>query len=208
MLSNSEFDVNNMLVFAFIGICIKLFFGQNNSADGSSGRASSTIAGYGVVALAVMVVTFISFSLVKGNKKSNSSTDLKGVFAGPSAFFQVLKEVLHKSFTSIVTLSLLAYLIVLNITYMKRINQGSVPTEYYAFSHATTVLIIFQVFALFKSIKDKVTKSRIQANNLGDNSIKDNSDRMEFVIYFIGVLNIVVTGITNVILEYYTADGW
>lgn len=204
MLSNSEFDVNNMLVFAFIGICIKLFFGQNNSEDGKSGRASSTVAGYGVVTLAVIVVTFISFSLVKDKK---SSTDLKGVFAGPTAFYQVLKEVFKKSFTSIVTLSLLAYLIVLNVTYMKRINQGSVPTEYYAFSNATTVLIIFQVFALFKSIKDKVTKSRILTNNPGDNSIKDNSGRMEFAIYFIGVLNIVVTGITNVILEYYTADG-
>ena len=63
MKSSLKYDSTNMMVFAFVGILIKLFFGNNTTADGSSGPASSAVWGYGIVALSVFSILFITFAL-------------------------------------------------------------------------------------------------------------------------------------------------
>ena len=66
--ANTLYDINNMIGFTTVGMLIKLFFGSPTE-DGSSGPASSSIWGYGVVALAILSLLVISISLA-----SNIST--------------------------------------------------------------------------------------------------------------------------------------
>ena len=55
MKSSLKYDTTNMMVFAFVGILIKLFFGNSTSADGTSGPASSAVWGYGIAALSISI---------------------------------------------------------------------------------------------------------------------------------------------------------
>jgi hypothetical protein len=41
-----EYIINSMMLISIVGMCIKIFFGNNISKDGSYGRANSTIYGY------------------------------------------------------------------------------------------------------------------------------------------------------------------
>ena len=186
---DSIYDINNMILFAFIGICIKLFFGTDTSPDGSSGRASSTIWGYGVVALAVLVILIISFALA-------SSRFPRLVSMSTLDFF---KGVLQESFPALFTLIILFWLITLNLTYFKRINQGLVPSEYFLFSNTATILVIFQLVALFKYLKERMTSTT-------DTNSPDNA-RLGYSIWFLSFLNLILTGMMNITLEFFSTDG-
>ena len=63
MKSSLKYDTTNMMAFAFVGILIKLFFGNSTSSDGLSGPASSAVWGYGIVAMAVFAILFVTFAL-------------------------------------------------------------------------------------------------------------------------------------------------
>ena len=63
MKSSLKYDTTNMMAFAFVGIMIKLFFGNSTSSDGLSGPASSAVWGYGIVAMAVFAILFVTFAL-------------------------------------------------------------------------------------------------------------------------------------------------
>ena len=188
--TDSVYDINTMVVFAFMGVCIKMFLGGDNSADGASGPASSTVWGYGVVAIAVMTIMIIGFAL--GSQKEMASTV-------NSSAFSFLKAVFQDSYPAIFTLVVLAWIIVLNLTYYTRINQGHVAQEYYMFSNTTSTLMIFQLMALFKYFKGRTLQQTPE-------QVQDNG-RMGFAIYFLTFLNLVLAGMMNITLEYFSTDG-
>ena len=55
--------INVMLICSIIGMCIKIFFGNMTSVDGTYGRANSTIWGYGVVGFSVLTIMFVSYAI-------------------------------------------------------------------------------------------------------------------------------------------------
>ena len=63
MADNIKYDITIMVVFAIIGIFIKLFFGKTITTDGSQGPASATMWGYGIVAMSILSIIFITFAL-------------------------------------------------------------------------------------------------------------------------------------------------
>jgi hypothetical protein len=199
MPGNPEYEINNMIVFAFVGICIKLFFGGNFSQDGTTGRATSTVWGYGVVLVALISMMVITFAL-GANKTANLQ---KG-------YFSFFKGVLSYSFPTLTTLIVLAWILVMNLTYYKRINQGAVATEYYMFSNATTTLIVFQLIALFKYLNSKIKYDERCAMDSPTNEcleLRKSNDRLSFAVFFISFMNFVMAGIMNVILKYFSTDG-
>ena len=200
MAINPTFEINNMIVFAFVGIAIKLFFGGNFSEDGTSGRATSTVWGYGVVVVAIFTMMVITFAL--GAKQPNIS---KG-------YFSFFKGVMTYSMPSFLTVLILAWIIVMNLAYYKRINQGAVATDFYMFSNGTTTLIIFQLIALFKFLIGKIKYD--EALKCNDSSVdnecvelRKNNDRLSFAIFFVTFMNFVMVGIMNIILTYFSTDG-
>lgn len=196
-MGDQLFDLNNLIVFAFIGLCIKLFFGKISSdpndilrSDGSNGPATATVWGLGLVGLAVLGIMVLTFALTT-KKLSNVSELSMGKF---------ISGLLSESFPALFTLIIIIWIVTLNLTFYKQINQGRVSTEYYRFSNAATVLLIFQLIALLKYISGRMkgTSSPEQ---------KVDNDRYAFAIYFVTFLNAVLVGITNIELKYFSTDG-
>jgi len=187
--SNTQYDINNMIGFTIVGILIKLFFGTKTE-DGSSGPASASIWGYGVVTLAILSILVIFLSLA--SKISILKT---------YSVFGFLEALIKYTLPSVFTLIILIWLITINVIYFKRINQGKVANEYYTYSAITTFIVIFQIITLFKFLTDNVSK--INKDTVG--SVPTST--MAYVTYFLSFLNVIFIGIMTVILKFFSTDG-
>ena len=199
-MTDQRYDINNMVIFAVVGLCIKWFFGNTPSADGTSGKASATIWGYGIVALALLGILIISFALGSDNMRER----------GYMGMWPFLKGISAESFPSLFTLIILFWIITLNLTYFQKINKGLVATEYFTFSNSTTMMLFFQLIALFKYLNNRIkllqlTKTQASATEIS--ATKKENSRLAFGIYFLTFLNLVLTMMMNITLEYFSTDG-
>jgi len=181
MTTTKEYVINNLMAFSIVGIIIKLFFKSDITADGTSGPANASLWGYGVVALSVFSVMFLSFALA--SNMSNLNKDMLGF----------IKELLADSLPSLLTLLVLVWLITLNVTYFKRINQGKISQEYNQFSNATTVFLIIQVSVLFMFLREQVSAT--------------GNNKMSYVVYAMTFVNVILISMMNIILRFFSTDG-
>ena len=192
-----EYIINSMLIIAIIGMCVKIFFGNNTSADGSYGRANSTIYGYGIVAFAILTVMFVSFAIHERIGK----IEKKGGVIGIIAF---LKSFMKSSAPSILTIVVLGWIISLNVTFYDRINKGQVASEYFQLSAGTSFLFMFQIVCLFHYLKLYIN------SKTGTSTEKDpveTMSRVAFATYFIVAINLIVVGMMTIILNFFSTDG-
>ena len=192
--------IDSMLIFAIIGMCVKILFGNNTSVDGSYGRANSAIWGYGMVAFAILTAMFVSLAIQDKIRAIKSPGETVGVI-------NFLKAFLTSSGSSILTIVTLFIIITLNLSFYKRINKGSVAKEYYQLSAGTSFLFVFQIVCLFQYLR---TSIKIQTNTANSDEAKDivkNQNRLSFASYFICFINIVVVGMMTIILEFFSTDG-
>ena len=196
--TNTEYDIHNMIGFSTVGILIKLFFGSQTE-DGSSGPASASIWGYGVVVLAIISILVIFISLAS---KITSIQDYD--------VFKFLKTLVKYTLPSLLTLIVLIWLITVNVIYFKRINQGRVANEYYSYSTITTCIVIFQIIALFKYLTDNLStiNTQISKDVASENeTFIISNDKMAYVTYFLTFLNFLFIGIMTIVLEFFSTDG-
>ena len=192
-----EYIINAMLLFAIIGMSIKIFFGNNTSQDGSYGRANSTIWGYGIVAFSILVIMFISFTL----HDKIARIENKGVMG----IFKFLKSFLTSSGPSILTVLILLWIVTLNTQFYNRINKGQVATEYFQLSAGTSFLFIFQIICVFQYLKIFISIKTQTAEDPADASL--NLSRLSFAVYFITIINLIVTGMMTIMLHFFSTDG-
>jgi hypothetical protein len=180
MNQNINYNLNIIAGFTLVGILTKLFVSTNPTEDGINGPATSSIWGYGVVVLSLIATMFISFSLatkIYETKNENGIIDF-------------LKILIMNSLPTISTLLVIIWILVLNITYYKKINEGKIATEYYQFSTITTILIILQLIILFMSL------------------FKGNTqNKMAYTTYAITLINMIFVGIMNIIVTFFSTDG-
>lgn len=186
------------MLIALVGMCVKIFFGSEISEDGSYGPASSIIYGYGIVALSIFSIVFISYAIHDriGNIERNGKE---------GSILQFLKSFLTSSAPSILVIIELVWLISLNVTYYTKINKGMVAPEYYSLSSGTAFIFVFQVICLFQYLKLYI-KSKTDPKNSGANAIQDQS-RIAFATYFMSAINLIVIGMMTIILEFFSTDG-
>ena len=189
---NAEYVISAMLLFSIVGMCIKIFFGNETSKDGSFGRANSTIWGYGLVAISVLTVMFVSFAL---HAKINTILN--------SGIFQFLKTFLTSSGPAMLTIITLMWILSLSISYFKPINKGTASKEYYQLSTGTSFLFVFQLICLFQylNLTVKMMKNEQEPND------KVAQTRYTFATYFIGAINLIVVGMMTILLEFFSTDG-
>jgi len=180
-----------MMVFAFVGILIKLFFGNNTTADGSSGPASSAVWGYGIVALSILSILFITFAL---------ATQMTAVSQYNTMDF--IMKLINGSQVPFLMLLILVWLISINMTYYKRINEGKVASEYNQFSTVSTILVVVQLIVLFKYLKDAFSTEK-GGNGIGS-ALKS---QMTSITYILTALNVIFVGMMNIVLAFFSTDG-
>jgi hypothetical protein len=182
MATNKEYVINNLMAFSIVGIIMKLFFKSDITKDGASGPANASVWGYGVVSLSVFAVMFLSFSLA--SNMTNLNKDM----------FGFIKELLSDSIPSVLTLLVLVWLVTLNVTYFKRINQGKVSSEYNQFSNVNTVFLVIQILVLFMYLRDQM-------------STNSSNNKMYYVVYALTFINLILISMMNIILRFFSTDG-
>ena len=192
MKSSLKYDSTNMMVFAFVGILIKLFFGNNTTADGSSGPASSAVWGYGIVALSIFSILFITFAL---------ATQMTAVSQYNTMDF--IMKLVQGSLVPFLMLLILVWLISINLTFYKRINEGNVASEYNQFSTVSTILVVVQLMVLFKYLKDAFKVEKGGQNGLGG----AHKSQMASITYVLTALNIIFAGMMNIVVAFFSTDG-
>jgi len=192
-----DYIINSMFLVAVVGLCIKIFFTAKISPDGKSGPANAVIYGYGIVALAILTVVFISYGVHDRIGKIENKEKMASILV-------FLKSFLTSSAPSILTIIALVWIISLNITYYSKINKGMVAAEYFQLSTGTSYVFLFQVICLFQYLKLFI---QIKTKTATDPDAEKTQDRIAFTTYFATILNFIVIGIMTIILQFFSTDG-
>ena len=188
--------INSMLLCAIIGMCIKIFFGNMTSVDGTYGRANSTIWGYGVVGFSILTIMFISYAI----HNKISIIEKKGLYG----IIDFIKSFLTSSGPAMLTIIILFWIVDLNVSYYDRINKGQVAKEYYQLSAGTSFLFVFQIILLFQYIKSYIS---IKTGTSNDEDAALTQGRLSFATYFVIAINLVIVGMMTIILKFFSTDG-
>jgi hypothetical protein len=182
-----------MMIFTAIGIVVKLFLAQSGSQDGSTGPANATIWGYGIIAVSLFCTIFIKYAL---SSKSDLVTRI-GSSTNPIAFVTgLLKQLMPITFV----FAVLVWTIILNSTFLVKINKGEVTPTYSNLSWTSTLLILFQLILVFKIVKDELTPN-------ASGAMKSFNSQISALSYLIGTVNFVMLGIMNMSLVFFSTDG-
>jgi hypothetical protein len=198
--------LTSMMLVAIVGMAIKIFFTSDpvpSPSDGNTGPANAVIYGYGIVALAVITVLFISY----GVHDRIGKIENKGTIMGA---VKLIKQILTSSAPSIITIVILLWVISLNVTYYTQINRGTVADEYYLLSTGTSYLFVFQLTTLFMYLKAFIDSKLNSGKTSADKSLEQQDktqNMLSFATYFLAMMNLIIAGMMTIILQFFSTDG-
>ena len=187
-MTDDIYDYNNFIGFAFVGIVIKLFLGSNYTDDGSSGPASSTIWGYGLIIISILLIMFLKSI---SDKNVPDLSNISSVFEILGKIFDYLKRISPLIFMFLILL----WIVILNNRFFTNINKGNVSQEFFSYSFLSTLLVFLQLTVIYKWLLTE------EGDKNGEKTTLVN------VTYLFTVLNIVITIMMQVVLEYFSTDG-
>ena len=185
--NNNNLDLLNLISLACAGIIIKLFFVENFSKLGNVGPASTTIWGYGLTAISLTIMIFMSIHLI-----SNSD-----VIEEEKSIFDFIKLILSDVLPIVLTLFIIIYVISLNFLFFKRINSNRVTDSYNTYSFISSILITIQIGLIFKYLYSYLNNS----SNKSDNMLA------KYATYIITTVNFIFILIIHILLAFYSTDG-
>jgi hypothetical protein len=188
--NNLKYDLKNFAAISGIGIIIKLFFGTQTSKTGDSGPATAAIWGYGTITLSLVGLLLITIALATKHEGIQNTT-------------------FTDSIPLLLIIFVLSWIIGIYMNYYKRINKGDVAIEYYTYSNTSIIFVILQLLLVFNSIRQKMqivdTKGQGAALN---NQIQELlGQQLTSISYLFTLINFIIAGIMQVILEFFTTDG-
>ena len=181
---NNNLDFMTIVVLAFMGIIIKLFFPERYTRFGNAGPATSTIWGYGLTAIALSIMIFMGIYFTNT------------VFENQGNFISILFSNVTPIF---LTLLIIIYTIALNFIYFTRINSNKVTLEYHTYSAMSSVLTIIQIvlvatYLYYFLVKKTVAKNSIQID------ISQNA------VYILSIINFMFLMMIHISLEFFATD--
>jgi len=188
------YDINNLVLFAFVGIIIKLFLGSSTTDDGSRGPASAAIWGYGVISASLLGIMFITFAMATQMSKLSENS------------LGFVKSLLMHSLPPILMLSVLVWLITINGEFYKRINKGDVAEEYNTYNNLSTFMVMIQLGVLYKYLVDELLIGKGGPTNK-TMLIEALRSRLASVTYLLTLGNMMVASVMTIILKYFSTDG-
>ena len=217
-LSNNVYmNLLNLVVLAYSGIIIKIFFQENYTKLGNSGPASTTIWGFGLTALALFIMIFMSIGLSSENEKNKSHLYLED----DSALMTFIKIIMNNTLPVVFTFILVMYMIILNFIYYTRINSNKITDTYVTYSFFSSVLLIIQISVIVKYMFDLVYKKHILKPNTNkitqpntNEIIQPNTNKIDKEInlikslsYILIFINFILVIIKHILLAFFSTDG-
>jgi hypothetical protein len=197
--NNKNLDLLNLLILACSGIIIKIFFSDNTSDSGANGPASTTIWGYGLTSIALLILIFMSINL---SRNINPGANNPKTFEDEDSFFKtIIKLIMTDALPIIVTFGLLIYIIYLNYTYYKIINQNKVTNSYHTYSLFSSIILILQIGLIFKYLYGLLEVTNGGKYNLYDSLLIKN------ISYILVTINFIFVIILHILLSYFSTDG-
>ena len=191
-----SYDLTISFALMAVGMVIKTFFGGNTTPEGTSGPATSAIWGLGTVLLALSSIFIIKYAL--------ASRDLV-----PISTAKFLKNAIVGGLPIFLIIVIIAWLLSIYVKYYKRINSGKVASEFNAYSRLSTFLIILQLVLLYQYVNAEVRNKFFGVGAFGAGSLSLNitQQKLGSISYIITLLNLIVIGIMQVIIKYFSTDG-
>jgi hypothetical protein len=195
-MPNTSYENTIFLGFAFVGIIIKLFFGNSYTDDGSSGPASSAVWGYGLILTSIIMIIFLkSISDTNTPVLTFPSESNESLFSSILSFVGSTFEYLKCIAPLLLIFIVLLWIVILNNRFFTRINKGIVSQEFFSYSFLSTILVFLQLTVIYKWLF------------IGKDDKKDEKPKLVTITYLFTVMNIVLAGMMQIVLEYFSTDG-
>ena len=185
--TNKKYLTFIFLGLSFIGILISLFFGNTpNKMNTDNGKANAIIYGYSMIIFSLVGLLLVQFAIFSEN------SPLAGII-------DFIKNIFQNSLPTILLIFILYWIVDLNISFHKKINNNKIPQEYKIFFTSSVILTLFQLGFIVKSILEKI------GINTGNINIIDKFGSTFSIVLII--LNSIFVGMMQVLLKYYSTDG-
>lgn len=191
MVSNTiEFDVNILGLIALVGVIVKLFLG--NSHDSSSGPATGSVWGYGIMAVSVLGLMVATFAMTSQMREVSGNS------------FGFIKSLFLNSLPSLLTFGVLVWLIVINAQYYNKINTGEIASEYSIYNNVSTFMVVVQLGLLYHYLVDELKIKGSPSKSTVNQAAKS---KLASIMYLLTIGNITSAIIMTIILKYFSTDG-
>lgn len=178
-LSTLQYNIN--IVFSIIAIAFVVLFIDIKAA----------VIGYSIMALGIIGVLILLFALL------NQSQLNQGILT-------MLYNIVYNSTPTLLVLIILSWLITMVIVNYDRITSDAVPGDFMNFLNIANFILIGQFVCLKYYIEDQIVNARNVSE--GKPVVASNS-YTSIMLYLFSTVNIVVLGICQVIIKYYSTDG-
>lgn len=204
--ANSNLDMMNLVVLAIAGIIVKIFFEENYTKLGNSGPASTTIWGYGLTAISLVLMIFMSIYLTTKSTEQRGKLLLERGIKEKKSIFEYYISILSSGVIPVIlTLGIVLYIIILNFIYFTRINSNKVSSSYSVYSFFSSLLIVIQIgiiikymYSILNGINTKKNETHVKQN---EQSILKGLGLIVTAINYIFVL------ILHILLAFFSTDG-
>lgn len=198
--NNEHLDLMNLVVLAYSGIIIKLFFQDNYTKLGNAGPASTTIWGYGLTALSLFLMIFMSMYLSKP-KPSPANKTYEVIENYTNIITYYISLIFNNTLPILLTLGIVIYIIVLNYIYFTRINSNRVSKSYHTYSFFSSLLLIIQISLIVKYMFNMLSKLT-SSNKEGKHDILIKSASSVLIVF-----NFLFVMIIHILLAFFSTDG-
>ena len=203
--ANSNLDIMNLVVLAIAGIVVKIFFEENHTKLGTSGPASTTIWGYGLTAISLVLMIFMAIYLTSTSTKQKEKLLLERGSKETSIFSYYISILSSGAIPVILTLGIVVYIIILNFMYFTRINSNKVSSSYSVYSFFSSLLVIIQIGIIIKYMYSIL--SGIQTKTNDTNEKQNKQSILKGLSLIVTTINYIFVLILHILLAFFSTDG-
>lgn len=186
-IKSVPYDIKIFSALAIVALVVRMIF-----AEVGKDYATATVSTYGFSLLALMGILASSFALnYKGEMKESS--------------YSFFKKMVSHAIPSLTLAIIIIAILVQNIVYFDKINEGKVAGEYFQFSGVSSFLILVQLGLVLKYMMDIMKGT--SSNNDTSKLFSILANELFYIILIVTMLNLFMTGILQVILQFFSTDG-
>lgn len=189
--TNRKLEITNIFALIVGGVLIKLLLYNH-------GPANSTIWGYGLSIVGVFLVIIISIAFSDDKDRTSQNQNIE----------TILSKLITLGLPPILLIILLIWAVILALNNFSKLNNSVLPNEYYLYTFISSITIIIQIIALymyFNNIRIKLFKTTPTSPQREE--LNSNINDIGVLNYILSVINIVILGMMQIVLDYFTTDG-
>lgn len=177
-----KYDVHIVLGFTIIGILL----------IATLGKSGGGLWGYGVIGFSLFGLLVFEMAYRTNIRKGRG--------------FRAILDILMHGGPIILLIICVGWLLVLNMMYKSTIESGHLPGEYDNFQTLGMLILLVELYLLYKYLSDQA-KIKFGGHDFTSQLNELMSKNLAWLMTLLSVIYMIVIGIMQVILQYFTTDG-